>query len=240
MPRCGRSSATRRATARRPSPPAASSSSGATCSTRRPSAPRSRAPAPPSGSRRPSAGSRAATAARLPHLVLASVAGARGRTGIPPFEAKAAVEDLLTASGLPHTITAPSYFFENVRSAVASGADVLPIPLSGDRPLQQIALADLGQVIATVLLEPARYAGERIELAGDTITPDAMAAVIAEVLGHPVRHVRTPLDEVRSPDVRAMYDHLERVGYDVDVAAVRARFPHVRWQTFGEWLRASR
>lgn len=182
----------------------------------------------------------AAAAAGLPHLVLASVASARRRTGIPHFEAKAAVEDLLTASGLPHTITAPSYFFENVRGAVASGADVLPIPLSADRPLQQIALADLGQVIATVLLDPARYAGERIELAGDAITPTGMAAAMADVLGHPVRHERTPLDEVRNPDVRAMYDYLERVGYDVDVAAVRARFPDVRWQTFGEWLRASR
>jgi uncharacterized protein YbjT (DUF2867 family) len=52
----------------------------------------------------------AAMAVRLPYLVLPSVAGAVSGTGVPHFESKAAVERALSASGLPHTAVAPTYF----------------------------------------------------------------------------------------------------------------------------------
>jgi uncharacterized protein YbjT (DUF2867 family) len=50
----------------------------------------------------------AASVAQLPHLVFSSVAGATVGTGVPHFESKATIERALAASGLSHTVVAPS------------------------------------------------------------------------------------------------------------------------------------
>ena len=34
-----------------------------------------------------------------------------------------------------------------------------------------------------------------------------------------------------------MFDHFEKVGMSVDIPALRALFPSVRWHTFGDWTR---
>ena len=75
----------------------------------------------------------AAAAAQLPHLVFSSVAGATAGTGIPHFESKATVERALAASGLPHTVVAPTYFYDN---ALGGYQDLLarhpgPLPTRG-------------------------------------------------------------------------------------------------------------
>jgi len=50
-------------------------------------------------------------------------------------------------------------------------AGVLELPLSSDRPLQQLARPDLGAFAAEVLAHPDRYLSKRIELASDVPTP---------------------------------------------------------------------
>jgi len=58
----------------------------------------------------------AADDARVPHLVFSSVAGADQHTWVPHFDSKAIIEKDLAASGLPYTITTPTYFFDTPRS----------------------------------------------------------------------------------------------------------------------------
>lgn len=175
---------------------------------------------------------RAAGAVGLDWLLLASVASA-GRAPVPHFESKARIEAGLRASDVPWTVIAPSYFYENVagsaREAAASGE--LPLPLPSDRPLHQVALADLGGVVAAVLGRRDEHLGFRVEVAGDDPTPARMAAALH------ARHVRIPLDEVRarSADMGAMYTFLTDTGYSIDVAAVRARYPEVAWTSFADW-----
>ena len=36
-----------------------------------------------------------------------------------------------------------------------------------------------------------------------------------------------------------MFEWFDRIGYDVDIAALRAAFPEVGWQSFADWARAS-
>jgi uncharacterized protein YbjT (DUF2867 family) len=175
----------------------------------------------------------AAVEARLPWLILASVAGA-GRAAVPHFQSKARVEARLRASDLSWTVMAPSYFYENVlgsRPAIQQGR--LPIALSPDRPLHQVALADLGATVQAVLARRDEHLGRRIEIAGDAPTPAQMAHAIG------VQYEQLALSEVRerSPDLAAMYGFLEREGYGIDVAALRARYPEVDWMSFGDWAR---
>jgi uncharacterized protein YbjT (DUF2867 family) len=173
----------------------------------------------------------AAREASLGWLLLASVASA-GRADVPHFTSKAAIEDELRATELAWTVVAPSYFYENVAGGARDGR--LPVPLPGDVPLHQLALADLGAAVAAILARREEHLGARIELAGDAPTPREMAAALGAV------HVETPLEEVeaRSHDLAAMYRFLRDPGYGIDVAAVRERYPEVGWRSFADWAAA--
>jgi len=180
----------------------------------------------------------AAAAARLGHLVFSSVAGATQDTGIPHFESKAAVERVLAASGLPHTVVAPTYFYDNA----LGGADrlrrgVLDLPLPADHQLQQLDRTDLGSFVELVLRDPAAFAGRRIELASDAPTPAQMSQALSAALGRPVRFDEVPMSVVRqgSPDMAAMWGFLRGRGYQADIGALHRDYPEVAWSSFRAW-----
>ena len=174
---------------------------------------------------------RAAAQAGLPWLILASVAAA-DRAPVPHFRSKARIEAQLLATSVPWTVLAPSYFYENVlgvRQSIAEG--VLPMPLPVRTPLHQVALRDLGAVVAAILDRRHEHLSARIEIAADAPTPQEMATAMG------VRAVETSLQALaeRSPDLGAMYTFLAGAGYGIDVAAVRARYPEVAWSRFADW-----
>ena len=184
----------------------------------------------------------AAEEVRLPWLILASVASADQATGIPHFESKWRIEQRLAASALPHTVVAPTYFYENLGDpGELIQAGELALPLPANRPLQQVALSDLGSVVASLLSRQQEFAGQRLEIAGDEPTPARMSQDLAAAGGHPVTYRQLPLETVaeRSPDIAAMYRFLTDTGYRVDIPSVHARFRDVRWTTFAHWINAS-
>lgn len=173
---------------------------------------------------------------RVPHLVFSSVAGADQHTGVPHFDSKAIIETELAASGVPYSITAPTYFFDNALGGVDRiDAGILDLPLPPDRPLQQLARPDLGAFVVKVLVDPTPYIGQRIELASDAPTPAQMAELLSAALGRPVRHEQTPLESIRNPDMHAMWTFLNGPGYRVDLDALHASNPDIVWQSFADW-----
>jgi uncharacterized protein YbjT (DUF2867 family) len=143
----------------------------------------------------------AATAAQLPWLIFGSVAAA-ARAPVPHFKSKARIEEKLRAAPVPWTIIAPSYFYENVLGSADMIRDgVLPMALPADTPLDQVALRDLGSLVALVLDRRDEHLSERIEVASYAPTPREMARALG------VRAERTPIGEIRdrSPDLAAMY-----------------------------------
>jgi uncharacterized protein YbjT (DUF2867 family) len=184
---------------------------------------------------------RAAADAALPHLVMASVASADRDTGVPHFETKARTEELLAASGLPATVVAPTYFYDNALGAmdeVAAGRLTMPVP--GDTPIQQVARQDLGRAVTAVVADPERWIGQRIEVAGDDPTPVRMAAEIGRAAGGPVVFRQSSLEDLRTvnPDMFAMYSFFVNGGYQVDMAALRTQFPAVPWTSYATWADA--
>ncbi|HEY4005031.1 MAG TPA: NmrA family NAD(P)-binding protein [Pseudonocardia sp.] len=180
----------------------------------------------------------AAADAGLPHLVFASVAGATSGSGVPHFESKAVVERELAEGDVPFTVVAPTYFYDNALGGERDILDgVLALPLPADHPLQQLDRDDLGRFVAEVLDAPARYTGQRIELASDDPTPDQMASTLAEALDRPVHYDEVPMAAVRrgSADMAAMWDFLRGVGYQVDLAALRRDHPGLGWTSFANW-----
>jgi uncharacterized protein YbjT (DUF2867 family) len=173
----------------------------------------------------------AAQGAGLPWLILASVAAA-DRAPVPHFRSKAQIEKQLQQTAIPWTVIAPSYFYENVlgaREAIRAGR--LPIALPADTPLHQVALANLGALVAAVLKRRDEHLSRRVEVAADAPTPADMAAAIG------VRYERVPLGEVRlrSEDLAAMYEFLAHEGYGIDIQALRDRYPEVPWTAFSSW-----
>ncbi|WP_369251955.1 NmrA/HSCARG family protein [Streptomyces sp. R41] len=178
----------------------------------------------------------AAHDARVPHLVFSSVAGADQDTGVPHFETKAVIERELAAGELPYTILGPTYFFDNAlggEDRIRQG--VLDLPLPPDRPLQQLARPDLGEFTAAVFAAPDAFVGQRIELASDAPTPGDMAAALGTALGGSVRHNEVQLNEIGNEDMRAMWTFLRGPGYRVDLSALHAAHPDVRWTSFADW-----
>jgi len=180
----------------------------------------------------------AAGTAELPHLVFSSVAGATAGTGVPHFESKAAVERALAASGLPHTVVAPTYFYDNALGGyqdLLGGTLELPLP-AGHR-LQQLDRPDLGAFVELVLRDPRPFAGRRIELASDAPTPPQMCQALSDALARPVRYRETPMAAVRrgSPDMAAMWEFLRGRGYQADIDALHRDYPAVGWTSFAAW-----
>jgi uncharacterized protein YbjT (DUF2867 family) len=179
----------------------------------------------------------AALEAEVPWFVLASVASADRAVTVPHFASKWRIECALAASGLTHSVVAPSYFYENIGSPLDIAAEgELSLPVSPDRPLQQVAAADLGVVVSAMLRREEEFVGARVEVAADQPTPGEMAEAIGTSAGRPVRY-RTASLAGRSGDVVEMYRFLAEVGYQVDIDSVRQRLPEVSWQSFADWTR---
>jgi uncharacterized protein YbjT (DUF2867 family) len=173
----------------------------------------------------------AATRRELPWLIFASVAAAT-RAPVPHFKSKALIEEKLRAATVPWTILAPSYFYENILgSAEAIRNGVLPMALPADTPLDQVALRDLGSLVALVLGRREEHLSQRIEVASYAPTPREMAKALG------ARAEQTPIDDVRdrSPDLAAMYEFLAEEGYGIDTTALRDRYPEIAWISFAEW-----
>ncbi|WP_310722813.1 NmrA/HSCARG family protein [Streptomyces sp. N2A] len=180
----------------------------------------------------------AASEERVPHLVFSSVAGADQETGVPHFDSKARIEAELASGEVPYTILGPTYFFDNTLGGTERIlAGVLELPLPPDRPLQQLARPDLGAFAAEVLLNPAPYVGQRIELASDAPTPPQMADALSAAVGREVRHEQVPLTAIGDPDMHAMWTFLNGPGYRVDIPALHAAHTEVRWTRFADWAR---
>jgi uncharacterized protein YbjT (DUF2867 family) len=178
----------------------------------------------------------AAAAAQLPHLVFSSVAGAAADTGIPHFESKATIERALAISGLPHTVVAPTYFYDNALAGYQDLlAGILDLSLPEDHRLQQLDRSDLGSFVALILADPEPFAGCRIELASDAPTPLQMSQTLTAALGRPVRFREVPVSAIRSPDMAAMWRFLRAGGYQADIAALRHAYPTVGWTSFTTW-----
>jgi uncharacterized protein YbjT (DUF2867 family) len=182
----------------------------------------------------------AAAAASVPHVVYSSVGGAERHTGIPHFDSKRDVEEYLAARGLSTTFVRPVFFMDNfaqfLTPTMQDGTLVARLPLPPGIPLQMIAVQDVGAVAATAALDPDRVAGGSIEIAGDELTGEQIAAAYQHRYNVPARYDPLPIDVLGGDaDQRAMFEWFAHLpAFQADFAATRALVP--RTKTFEQWL----
>ncbi|NUS43602.1 MAG: NmrA family NAD(P)-binding protein, partial [Mycobacteriaceae bacterium] len=156
-------------------------------------------------------------------------------------DGKQRIEQAITASGLRHTILRPVRFMENwlATDSVLDGFTdgVNRHVFAADKPVQSIAVEDIGAIAALTFADPNRFAGQELELAGDAVTPAAAVAAIAEATGRPLRYHRITRGEAAAlgSAITTAWEHAQAgQGWHVDIPAVRALYPNLT--TFDSWL----
>jgi uncharacterized protein YbjT (DUF2867 family) len=174
------------------------------------------------------------------HLVYSSVANADLKTGIPHFDSKFAVEQAITASDIPYTIIAPVFFMDNLLQPWMTQPGKVSMAMPAERPLQQIAVGDIGAFAAAVIERRESVFGQRFDIAGDELTGSESASRIAAASGLPVRYEGFAPDFLReqSEDMALMFEWFIETGYSVDIASLHRDFPEVTWQDLAAWASA--
>ena len=188
----------------------------------------------------------AARAAGVEHLVYTSVGCADRRTGVPHFDTKYEVEQHILGLGLPHTFLRPVFFMENFACpwflpALRRGKLVLPLPPG--RPIQVVAVDDIGRFAAAAFLEPQRFVGRAVGLAGDELSFAEAMRRLSGLTGRQVTYEQLPPHEVEASFGRewaVMFRWFDEVGYAVDVEALRGEWGipvtgFDRWARNGSW-----
>jgi uncharacterized protein YbjT (DUF2867 family) len=186
----------------------------------------------------------AASDAALPFLVYSSVGGVDRDSGVPHFESKHKIEEVLLRA-VPVTLVRPTFFMETLRLMIRrDGARItIAMPLAGGVVVQMISVRDIGQVAAALLLM-ADPAVAPVEIAGDELTGEQIAGRIAHRLGSPTTYVQLPLDVLGDDvDLKMMFGWLGRLpAYQADFARTRELAGGVedltRWLARVDGLRA--
>ena len=176
---------------------------------------------------------------KVEHLVYSSVANADKKTGIPHFESKYKVEQHIKNLGIPYTIIGPTFFMENLLGPGLEHGQ-LALPLSSSSILQQSALENIAEFSAVVLERRKPFLGKRIDIASDEVTGEQAAKILSDELGHRIRYVHIPLEQVRqaNEDMARMYEWYEKVGTGIDITSLHQEYPEVNWLTLKDWARS--
>lgn len=176
--------------------------------------------------------------AGVSHYVYASVGSADEKTGIPHFDNKARVEDVVRELAFPsHVILRPVFFMENVVGPWFLQGDKVMAGLRPDTKVQMVAVEDIGKVAAQAFIRAEALNRREIDLAGDSVSMQHVASALSKQLGKNLEFVSLPIAAVRqnSEDMALMLEWFESTGYSADIAGLDTEFGHML--RFDEWVK---
>lgn len=160
---------------------------------------------------------------RVERFVYASVGSANKATGIPHFDSKFHVEQVVKALGFPsYAIIRPVYFMENLVSPWTLRDAKLMAPTKPSTRLQMVAVSDIGKFGAKAFIDAEKHHNAEVDIAGDTVTMVEAAAVLSAATGKTVTYTPIPMDAIRekSKDMALMFEWFEHTGYSVDIPSL--------------------
>jgi len=178
--------------------------------------------------------------AGVTHYVYTSVGSADRKTGIPHFDNKWRIEETIRGLRFPsYAIVRPVFFMENFLSPwFKPGIDQgkLMMGIDPKTMLQMIAVRDIGKFGLQAFERHAELNGRAIDLAGDQRTMPETAQILSKATGRKITFEQVPIAEVRksSEDYALMLEWFDRVGYDVDIAALEKEYG-VKLLKLAEW-----
>jgi uncharacterized protein YbjT (DUF2867 family) len=128
------------------------------------------------------------------HLVLSTVLHIDDNVTVPYLKTKREIERYVIERGIPHTFLCPASFMDEL------GGEFLPVKrgvlagqADGDAKIPYVACSDIGAFAALAFADPDRFAGRKLNLLGDFISGDDLAATLTRVGGRPTRHKVPPV-----------------------------------------------
>ena len=180
----------------------------------------------------------AALAAGVQHFVQSSVGGVERNSGVPHFESKWEIEEYVRTLGLPATFLRPVFFMENFnwkRAQILNGT-FESMGMNPNKPLQLIAVDDIGAFAALVFENPAQYIGQGLEVAGDELTEAQIVETMANVIGRPIT-LAPPAGPPPDEDMAKMFAWFNEKGYEADIPTLQTQLPGL--MNLETWLRKS-
>jgi uncharacterized protein YbjT (DUF2867 family) len=181
---------------------------------------------------------RLAREAGVQRFIYGSVGSAHLKTGIPHFDNKWRVEQVVRELGFPsYAIFRPVFFMENLPSPWFVNGDKLTSTLDPKTKLQMIASDDIGKFTAKGFAEADKYKNVEVDLAGDAVTLPEAAALVSPLVGKTLSYQRIPIEAVRqnSDDFAKMLEWFDAVGYSADIPALEKNWG-IRPLTLKEWV----
>jgi uncharacterized protein YbjT (DUF2867 family) len=174
------------------------------------------------------------------HYVYASVGSAHRNTGIPHFDNKWRIEQTVRGLKFPsYTILRPAFFMDNFLTpsflpGLLEGK--LQVGLKPETKLQMIAADDIGRYGFLAFEQYEKMNGVELDIAGDERTMPETAEILGRTMGRTIRFVEVSKEEARkmSDDYAIMLEWFDRVGYNVDIAALTQKYG-IRPATLSEW-----
>ncbi|GKZ36203.1 hypothetical protein AbraIFM66950_007199 [Aspergillus brasiliensis] len=164
-------------------------------------------------------------------------------TKIPHFIKKHNIEhhlvDHSTEGNMDWAILRPVAFFENLTPDFFGKvfATCFKMALAG-KPLQLVATSDIGYFGAEAFLNPDKYKGKALSLAGDELTFQGMGLIFEQRTGQPLPTTFRPVCSLfmaMMKDMGYMFQWFRNEGYKADIPRLRAIHPEM--MDFATWLK---
>jgi uncharacterized protein YbjT (DUF2867 family) len=135
------------------------------------------------------------------------------------------------------TILRPVTFMDNLTPDFAGKGFAAMWRQVGERRIQVVAASDIGIFASKALLEPERFKGKCVGIAGDELNFEEACEKFKEVIGVEMPTTFCAVGSVLKfamKDIGAMFKWFETAGYAVDIPAAKREYPEL--QDFGTWL----
>ena len=172
-----------------------------------------------------------------------------GKYKVPHLDAKHEANQFFTDNGVPVTFFQTVFYYDNfinfgmepVRDQ--EGTLVLNLPL-GDGKLPMIAAEDIGRSALGVFRRGLSTVGETVDVIGDHLTGDGIAAAMSAAFGEPVSYRPVTLEQYRSlgfPGAEELANQFQYFSsltqeYERTHSAEQTRELNPALQSFPEWL----
>ncbi|KAI0545868.1 NmrA family protein [Xylaria curta] len=162
---------------------------------------------------------------------------------IPYYEGEILVEDAVRHAGLTYTILRPFWFHSNYlvptidffQPEVRKSGELVHSFEDGS-VFPYINVKDIGHFAAMALTDPAKFAGEEIELASENFTIEEVAEIMSRATGqHITVRKATPEEAARPSPTTQWHIWANAVDLRVDVEALARKYGY-RFTTFEEYL----
>ncbi|RYP58788.1 hypothetical protein DL769_008805 [Monosporascus sp. CRB-8-3] len=160
---------------------------------------------------------------------------------VPHFRSKYNIEHHLVDQSkdrMSWTILRPVFFMDNIvpGSATKLTATMWKAGLK-EKPLQLIAIKDIGWFAAQAFLNPDKYSGRGLSLAGDSLTFAEANATFSRKVGHEIPTTFGPVGKAVMklvPEFGGMFRWFYASGYDADIQALKREHPGLL--SWSDWV----